>query len=128
MGDTPCKIIIIEGNLAYAVVESIAEKNHQINTYLLEAAIRASCEGVHHASLYSAIKGYGEPQEPTLQAIIELHKQITTTLFTTDKSELQEAIDMFAISLFTATRELYSFDEGNDFQPVSLPELNSWLK
>jgi hypothetical protein len=127
MGDAPCKVIIIEGSIAYSVVEAIADKFHQVNTLFLESAIRASCEGVHQASLYSAIKNYGFPKESTLQKIIDLHGKITNELPLVIKSEAQEFVDVLTDALFAATRELY-LDDFVGFKPPSLSFVRESLK
>lgn len=127
MGDAPCKVIIIEGNISYAVVEAIADKFHHVNTLFLESAIRASCDGVHQASLYSAIKNYGFPKESTLQKIIDLHGRITNELPLVIKSDAQEFVDILTDALFAATRELY-LDDYIGFIPPSLPSVRESLK
>ena len=127
MGSTACKIIIIEGNLAYAVTEAIADKYHQVNTLLLEAAIRASCDGVHQASIYSAIKNYGVPQDPTLEKIINLHGRIVSELPLVARDEAQELVDTLTEALFTATRELY-INENFAFTPISIGDVRASLK
>lgn len=126
MGGTPCKIIIIEGNLAYAVVEAIADKYHQVNTLFLEAAIRASCEGVHQASIYSAITHYGNPSDETLNKIIELHGRIVNELPLVAKDEAQELVDSLTDALFAATRELYNEDKAG-FIPMPISRIRSIL-
>lgn len=128
MGDTACKIIIIEGNIAYAVTEAITDKYHQVNTLLLEAAIEASCTGVHHSSLYGAIKNYGSPANTTLQKIINLHGRIVSELPFAAKDEVQELIDNLTDELFAATRELYMDHPLEGFTPSSLLSVRESLK
>jgi len=125
MGGTACKIIIIEGNLAYAVTEAIADKYHQVNTLLLESAIKASCDGVHQASIYSAIKNYEFPEESTLEKIINLHGRIVNELPMVSRDEAQELVDTLTDALFSATRELYGV---TNFVPMSIGELRTRLK
>lgn len=127
MGDSPCKVIIIEGNISYAVVEAISDKFHQVNTLFLESAIKASCDGVHQASLYSAIRNYGFPKESTLQKIINLHGRITNELPLVIKSEAQEFVDVLTDALFAATRELY-LDDLVGFTPPNLSSVRESLK
>lgn len=126
MGDTPCKIIIMEGNIATAVTQAISDRFHNVNTLFLEAAIEASCIGTYYSSLYSAIKKYGFPEESTLQKIIDLHGRITYELPAIDKQNMQALIDELTDKLFAATRELYGTYEG--FTPPNLQLVRESLK
>lgn len=112
MGAAACQEIIIEGNIGYGVVEVFSEEHPHINTFNLEAAIQASCQGALHASLY--LLGEGEENKFSsdyTQPIIDIHKEIVDKLSTVnkhaDKSNLQPMIDDLTSRLEAAIRKTY---------------------
>lgn len=108
MGAAPCLIIINEGNLAYAATEIFA-KNHPMETSYLEATIQASCNSIHHTSLYFEM-GEEEVEIPDeiTQPIIDLHKEIIHRLALDQTNITQSDINHMAIRLMRATRKLYT--------------------
>lgn len=111
MGGAACEVVIIEGNIAYAVTELFQQRNPKLNTTFLEAAVKASCDGIHHASLYFEIDREDGDNSPELltseytQPIIDLHRTIINDL--SHGKSTQSILNSLTISLFTATRKLY---------------------
>ena len=120
MGDTACQIIIVEGNLTYAVIENYANV-HPENTAFLESAVKASCDGTHHASLYMEIEEK-EIAESLTTPIINLHKEIINKLA---HQCSQEEINTLAIKLYRATRKLYLL--YNETMPEGLVNLEQLI-
>lgn len=109
MGESRCQIIIIEGNLAYAATEIFAKKHPSIETAYLESAIKASCDGIHHASLYFLIEGEEDKlTDEFTDPIIAMHKQIILDLTSRNYPINQEHVNELAIQLFRITRKLYT--------------------
>lgn len=106
MGEASCQVIIIEGEIALATIQVFGQKNPDLQMAFLEKAVEASCEGIHHASLYFLI----EDEEDKLTSdytkpIIDLHKLIINDL--SDGKSTQNVINQLAKRLFLATRQLY---------------------
>lgn len=123
MGETRCQIIIVEGNLTYAAVEEFAIE-HNFRTSYLEASIKASCDGTHHASLYLQAEGE-EIEEEFTQPIINLHKEIIKAMTSENHTSTQDEINDFARRLFRATRKLYLLYGP---MPEDLISLNNLIK
>lgn len=109
MGGASCQIIIINGTLAYGVVENFAEENSFAKTYNLEAAIKASCNAISHASLYFAIESEYRLTSTYTQPIIDLHNRIIQTLPNIDKHQdkhvVQTLLDKLTEELIVATNK-----------------------
>jgi len=112
MGDSACQVIIIEGENALATVNIFSNKHPQVETAFLIAAIEASCEGIHHASLYFLIEDEEDKLNSTYtQPIIDLHNRIINELPEVISHEAQVLVDELSSKLFTAirkTKELFS--------------------
>jgi|SRR6185295_6422430 len=107
MGAGACQIIITNGNLAYGVVENLADDYRNISTISLEAAINASCQSTLHASLYFVGEGaYHKITSEYTQPIIDLHNEIINDLPLVEKGKVQEAIDDLTNKLIRATKKL----------------------
>lgn len=104
MGGAACQIIIEDGNRAYGVLNGLAEDNPQIKINMLEAAIEASCQGSHHASLYFLIEGNEEKfNDEYSQPIIEIHSYIIHQLVSQFN---QQKVDETTTKLLKAVRKL----------------------
>lgn len=107
MGGAPCLVIILDGNLAYGVVNKFSDKHPTIDTYMLEAAIEASCQSISFAGLYYFLKEKDSLESKYTQPIIHLHEKIANLLtIDGDKHYLQGLVDDLAGYLIEATRKL----------------------
>lgn len=105
MGAGACKIII-DGGKAYAAVENLADRLHNVNTYGLESAINVSCNIVTYVSLYLRIgHSYMLTNEYT-QPIIDLHDRIIHELPIVEKEEAQQLVDELANQLYVASENV----------------------
>lgn len=135
MGGAACLIIIEEGNLAYAISEILADKFPDIEFNFLNAAIEASCNGTHHASLYAQAEGDEIPDSFTTP-LIDLHKRITTELpmvanLDLPKNEhnarMRKKVNELSDALMDASRHLYALYAPTEFVPQSLQSIRQSL-
>ena len=109
MGAAAC-VIIINGNQAYASVENLADRYHNVSINNLEAAITASCSLTSYVSLFLQIRNdYLEVNYS--QPIIDLHRRIITELANVERQNAQNLVDELASLLFTACDNMVNATE-----------------
>lgn len=110
MGGAPCLIIIMDGNLAYGVVDKFRDKHSNINTFKLESAIKASCESIAFAGIYYYLETDSHISIDYTQPIIDLHERIIQELGTPSvnlsEANTQNMVDQLAKQLIVATKKL----------------------
>lgn len=128
MGGGACVIIINEGEIALAVTSVLAERFRNINFTFLDAGIHASCEVIHHTSLYFEIEGEDKLTDDYTKSIIDLHKEVITQLPSIAKEIMQERVDILTDNFFAATRKIYELFLATGFVPEKLSDIRSRLK
>lgn len=109
MGASPCKIIIMEGNLTYGIIERYSKTAQDLDFSMLEAAVKASCDIINFAGIISEFEKTYISEEMT-KPIIDLHKDIIHALTNSNEVVTQSSTNKLAIRLFKASRQLYLLD------------------
>lgn len=120
MGGGACLIIINEGEIALAVTSVLADRFKNVNFTLLDAGIHASCEVIHHSSLYFELEGEDKLTDEYTKPIIDLHKEVTTHLPRVAKEAMQAKVNILTDDFFAATRKIYNLFPSTGFVPESL--------
>lgn len=110
MGGSRCQIIILEGGLAYGVIEKFKASHPSINTFKLEAAVKASCESIVFTGIYYYLETDEHISDNYTQPIIDLHARIKNELPSAD-NDAQNLVNSLANHLIEATRKLQELFE-----------------
>lgn len=110
MGAAPCAIIILEGTLAYGIIEKFSDKHPTISVYKLEAALKASCDSISFVGLYYYLENDKHISTEYTQPIIDLHARIKNELPNAD-NDAQNLVNSLANQLIDATRKLQELFE-----------------
>lgn len=127
MGGGACLIIINEGEIALAVTSVLADRFKNVNFTLLDAGIHASCEVIHHSSLYFELEGEDILTDEYTKPIIDLHKEVTTHLPRVAKEAMQAKVNILTDNFFAATRKIYKLFPATGFVPESLFDVRNRL-